>query len=262
MPKALLIDDEPPARATLRQLLAAHPEVTIVGEAGLLAEARQLLARDDYDLVFLDVQLRGGTGFDLVPLVREGARIIFVTGFDTHAVRAFEVNALDYLVKPLQPGRLTTSLQRLAASPPSAPVPPVPPSSPESLLPARPALGPGDTAYVKTGPGAMRFIALPAIVTIGSADNYSEVQLAQGERVLTRQTLASWETLLPASHFMRVQRTIIVNVARIEGIVHEDRDRTLLRLADRQDPVPSRREDWPRLRARLLALRPGNVPPE
>lgn len=253
MPKALLIDDEPPARATLRQLLTPHPEVQVVGEAGLLAEARLLLARDDYDLVFLDVQLRGGTGFDLVPLVRESAHIIFVTGFDTHAVRAFEANALDYLVKPLQPARLSQSLRRITTV--SAPVP-------EQAQLGLSVLAPGDTAYVKTGPGAMRFLPLHAIVTIGSADNYSEVHLANGERVLTRQTLAAWEALLPPSHFMRVQRTIIVNLARIEGIAHEDRDRTLLRVADRREPVPSRREDWPRLRARLFALRPGNVPPE
>lgn len=253
MPKAVLIDDEPPARATLRQLLSVHPEVQVVGEAGLLADARQLLARDNYDLVFLDVQLRGGTGFDLAPLVREHARIIFVTGCDAHAVRAFEANALDYLVKPLQPARLGESLRRVTA---------LSSQLPDRPQPALPALAPGDTAYVKTGPGAMRFLPLHAIVTIGSADNYSEVHLANGERVLTRQTLAAWEALLPASHFMRVQRTIIVNLARIEGIAHEDRDRTLLRMADRRDPVPSRREDWPRLRARLFALRPGNVPPE
>ena len=249
----MLIDDEPPARATLRQLLSVHPEVRVVGEAGLLAEARQLLARDDYDLVFLDIQLRGGTGFDLAPLVHERARIIFVTGFDSHALRAFEINALDYLVKPLQPARLSESLRRVTALSPLAAT---------SLPPSLHVLAPGDTAYVKTGPGAMRFLPLHAIVTISSADNYSEVTLATGERVLTRQTLAIWEGLLPPSHFMRVQRTLIVNLFRIEGIAHEGRDRTLLRIADRREPVPSRREDWPLLRVRLMALRPGNVPPE
>ncbi len=253
MPRVLLIDDEPPARATLRQLLSAHPEVVIVGEAGLIPQATTLLERSDYDLVFLDVQLRGGTGFDLAPLVREGARIIFVTGFDQHALRAFEINALDYILKPLQPERLAAALRRVTgAKPPAA----------ETLTPALPALAPGDTAYVKTGPGTMRFVSLPAIVTIFSADNYSEVHVANGERILTRQTLAAWEALLPVSHFMRVHRSLIVNIARIDGIAHEGRDRTLLRLVDRREPVAARREEWPRLRARLLALRPGNVPPE
>src|SRR2546423_3956659 len=114
MLKAVLIDDEPSARDDLRDMLIAHGGASIVGEAGLLAEARTQLARDDYDLVFLDVQLRGGTGFDLVPLVRAGASIVFVTGFERYAVRAFEVNALDYLVKPVATERLAATLRKLS----------------------------------------------------------------------------------------------------------------------------------------------------
>src|SRR5689334_4894881 len=90
--RALIIDDEPPARSVLRMLLAAHANVEVVGEAGTLRTARELLATLDYTLVFLDIQLRGGTGFDLVPQVRAGAAIIFVTAHDEHALRAFEVN--------------------------------------------------------------------------------------------------------------------------------------------------------------------------
>ena len=250
MPKVLLIDDEPPARATLRQLLAAHPQFTIAGEAGLLGEARKLLTRADYDIVFLDVQLRGGTGFDLVPSVREGARIIFVTGSDQHAVRAFDVNALDYLVKPLQPERLAEALQRLPR-PIEAARPPVPA-----------VLSPTDTAYVKTGPGFTRFVPVASIVTISSAENYTEIQLAGGENVLTRQTLSRWEEMLPPTHFMRVQRQTIVNVERIEAVAHQDRDLTLLQLTGRREFLRARRSDWPGLRARLAVLRPGNLPPE
>jgi len=117
MRRALLIHYEISARRDLRALLGAHPEVTIVGEAALIEEALALLRRDDYDLVFLDIQLIGGTGFDLVPDVRPAARIIFVTAFDQFALRAFEVNALDYLRKPLRVARLAEALRRL---PPSA----------------------------------------------------------------------------------------------------------------------------------------------
>src|SRR3954470_21637720 len=132
MLRALLIDDEPAARDDLRQMLAAHAEVSVAGEAGLMPAARTPLARQDYDLVFLDVQLRGGTGFDLAPHVREGAAIVFVTGFERFAVRAFEVNALDYIVKPVTAERLGTTLRRLASivanaianqPPPEAPAP-------------------------------------------------------------------------------------------------------------------------------------------
>src|SRR5688572_22135523 len=120
--RALLIDDEPPARIVLRTLLAPHP-VEIVGEAGTLRAARELLARHDYTLVFLDIQLRGGTGFDLVPAVRPGAEIVFVTAHDEHALRAFEVNALDYLLKPIKPERLAASITRLTSPLPAEPGP-------------------------------------------------------------------------------------------------------------------------------------------
>src|SRR4051812_48452693 len=102
MPNALIIDDEPPARTVLRALLAAHAGTTIIGEAGTMRAARELLEEADYSLVFLDIQLRGGSGFDLVPLVRAGAAVIFVTAHDEHALRAFEVNAIDYLLKPVK----------------------------------------------------------------------------------------------------------------------------------------------------------------
>src|SRR5512133_3102970 len=110
MNRALIIDDEVPARAALRGLLRAHPEVVLASEADTMAEAAERLRQGDYDLVFLDIQLRGGTGFDLVPFVREDAHIIFVTAFDQHAVRAFEVNALDYLMKPVRPQRLAEAI--------------------------------------------------------------------------------------------------------------------------------------------------------
>ena len=103
--QAVIIDDELPARRDLRTLLAAHPAIEIVGEAALFAQARTLLREAVYDLVFLDVQLIGGLGFDLVPDVRPEARIIFVTAHDRFALRAFEVNALDYLLKPLNAAR-------------------------------------------------------------------------------------------------------------------------------------------------------------
>src|ERR1044071_5952808 len=113
MPRPLIIDDEAIARDALRVLLEVHPDVTIVGTASTLGQARALLARDDYEVVFLDIQLRGGSGFDLMPHVRAGADVIFVTAHDEHALRAFEVNAIDYLLKPVPPDRLARSLLRL-----------------------------------------------------------------------------------------------------------------------------------------------------
>lgn len=237
--RTLLIDDETSARDDLRRLLAAHPEITVNGEAGRLAEAQALLGRDDYDLVLLDIQLRGGSGFDLVPLVRPAARIIFVTAHDQYALRAFDVNALDYLLKPVEPARLAAALRRTAGAPPE---------------PSTAALRNDDVVQIKTGPGAARFVRVADIVLVTSQDNYSDVRLASGEHFLVRQTLASWESRLPAAHFMRVHRQALVSLPRIEGYAHADEETTQLQVAGLGEPVRARRAHWPELRERLAAL--------
>ncbi|WP_438479889.1 LytR/AlgR family response regulator transcription factor [Oleiharenicola lentus] len=246
MPKVLLIDDEAPAREDLRRLLAAHPEVTIVGEAGSIASARIKLAEGGYDLVFLDVQLVGGTGFDLVPAILPDARVIFVTAYDQHAMRAFEVNALDYLLKPVRRERLNEALRRVATA--------LPREETHYETSPRPVLRADDVIHVKTGRAAARFVRLADIVTLTSEDNYSMLLLGDGTSLLVRETLSSWETRLPATHFLRVHRQVIVNLLRIEGFSHEDDRITLLRVTGAPEPVRARREHWSELTARLAAL--------
>ncbi len=240
MPRALIIDDEISARIDLRGLLSAHPDVEICGEAALIDDARRLLVEASYDLVFLDIQLLGGNGFELVPFVRAEARIIFVTASDQFALRAFEVNALDYLRKPLRVARLAEALRRLP--PPALSTAPLP------------QLAADDLVSVKTGPGAMRFIRVADIVLLTSQDNYSEVRLVSGEHFLVRQTLSAWEERLPAAHFLRVHRQAIVSVDRVEGFEHHDEETTLLRMRGHPELVRARRTHWPQLRTRLVAL--------
>jgi len=239
MTRALLIDDEKPARTDLRALLAAHPQIEIVGEAALLDDARDLLTRGGYDIVFLDIQLLGGTGFDLVPHVHPEARIIFVTAYDQYALRAFEVNALDYLQKPVNVARLAETLRRIGAPARSAPT-------------AGVAID--DLVSVKTGPGTQRFLRVAEIVAVSSADNYSTVWLASGEHFMIRQTLSAWEDRLPASHFLRVHRQNIVNVSCIAGFNHLDPDTTELTLTPLRTPFRARRSHWPELVTRLAAF--------
>lgn len=242
MLRALLIDDEPPACEDLRRLLSAHPGITVVGEAGSIAGARVRLAQGDYDLVFLDVQLVGGCGFDLTPHVSPAARIIFVTAYDQHALRAFEVNALDYLLKPVRRDRLAAALRRAAATPDTL----APPSAVALRL--------DDVVHVKTGRASARFVRLADIVQIESSDNYSTLHLADGTRLLVRETLGSWEARLPASHFMRVHRQTVVNLSRVQGFAGHDERTTLLHLAGLAAPVRARREHWPEISQRLLTL--------
>jgi two-component system, LytTR family, response regulator len=113
MLRTLIIDDEPLACRHLQKLIARDPRLTPVGEANTFEQARARLAADDYDLVLLDIQLRGGSGFDLVADVRAGARIIFVTAFNQHEARAAEANAVDYLLKPVTAERLGAAIAKL-----------------------------------------------------------------------------------------------------------------------------------------------------
>lgn len=243
--RILIVDDEPIARRSLLRLLAGQPDVTVVGEAGTLAAARDRLAVADYDLVLLDVQLRGGSGFDLVPHVAPGVRIVFVTAHDRYAFRAFEVNALDYLLKPVEPARLAEALRRAEPAATSADVAP-----PASAMPLRI----GDIVQIKTGPGQSRFAGVADIVLITSDDNYSELLLAGGERLFERQTLAAWEARLPPTHFLRVHRRHIVNLRFVEGCTHDGDETTLLRLAHVSEPVRARRHHWPAIQSGLASL--------
>ncbi|MCX6956331.1 MAG: LytTR family DNA-binding domain-containing protein [Verrucomicrobia bacterium] len=244
MLRALLIDDEPSACDALRALLSDHPAITVAGEAGTLEEARALLDRADYDLVFLDIQLRGGTGFDLVPRVRVGARIIFVTAYDQHALRAFEINALDYLLKPVAPERLAASLARLAADPrPTAPSPPFP--GPLTL---------DDRILVNLGPAGDRLIGLAEIRCITSCENYSEIHLLAGRRLLVRRTLKNWEDSLPPAHFARAHRHLIVNLHHVESLERATVSTFDLRLNGLPEPFRASYRYVADLRARLRPI--------
>jgi two-component system LytT family response regulator len=240
MSRALIIDDEAIARDALRVLLEAHPDVSIVGAASTLSQARALLARDDYEVVFLDIQLRGGSGFDLMPHVRAGAHVIFVTAHDEHALRAFEVNAIDYLLKPVPPERLARSLQRLGESVAARA---------EDAAPL-PRLRDGDTVFIKLDSGA-RFVPIADIGAIHSCENYSEVMLAGGEKLLVRRSLKSWEEALPAPVFARAHRQALVNLGRLARIEDDGGDGPLLHIEGLRAPLRASRREWSALRALL-----------
>ena len=234
---ALIIDDEAIARDALRVLLMAHGDVAVAGAAGTLTLARALLARDDYDVVFLDIQLRGGSGFDLVPFVRPAAQIIFVTAHDEHALRAFEANALDYLLKPVRPERLAASLQRAATA-----------AAAEPHLAA--ALRTDDTVMLKLDGGA-RFVPLAEIGAILSCENYTEVMLGTGEKLLVRRSLKAWADVLPMPPFARAHRQGLVNLGRLSRIEDDGGDAPLLHFAGLRGPVRASRREWAELRDKL-----------
>lgn len=245
MLQALLIDDELSARADLRAKLAAHPEVGIVGEAATVDRARALLADAAYDLVFLDIQLIGGLGFDLVPDVRPGARIVFVTAYDRFALRAIEVNALDYLLKPVSAERLGRALARLALPPR--------PAAGEPAEPGEAPLGnlvPGDRVFLKNERGA-RFVPVSQLAAIVSCDNYTEVYVADGAHYLVRRSLKAWEVALPVDAFVRVHRQAVINLTQLERLENADGTPPALYLRGMKHPVMTSHRLSPDLLRRL-----------
>jgi two-component system LytT family response regulator len=249
MLRALLIDDEADARADLRALLIPHAaQVRVVAEAERWNEAEAVLARDDYDIVFLDVQLRGGTGFDLVPQVRAGARIVFVTAHDSYALRAFEVNALDYLLKPISEERLADAIERTWSPTRTATA---------RVAAVRRAAPTGyrisDAVMLRTNQDIARLVRLRDIGVIASCANYTMLRFLDATRVIVRRTLRSWESQLPVE-FMRVHRTALVNLHAVQRAAHHDRQVTHVFVQGITEPVRARRDLWPQIEERLSEL--------
>jgi two-component system LytT family response regulator len=200
---ALIVDDEPLARRELRRLLASHPSIEIVGEAGDIDEAHQRIDLLAPDVVFLDVQMPGGSGFDLLAQLDWLPRIIFTTAYDRYAVKAFDVNALDYLLKPIEPRRLAAALDKLQATPPVA---------------GREAHGnsPLEQLFVRDGPRCW-FVPLRDVRVFSAEGNYVRMQWGQ-ERPLLARSLAALESKLDPQRFFRANRQQIINIEFIRSV--------------------------------------------
>ena len=208
---ALIVDDERLARAALARLLGERDDVEVVAQAQSVADAAEALNRLEPDLVFLDVQMPGGSGFELFERTQVGADVIFVTAYDEHALRAFEVNALDYLVKPVSPDDIERALSRLA--PTGQPQVPAPDGR-------QPPLSLDDVVCLHEGP-SMKFVAVKDICFIRAADDYTEAISTQGRTVLTNASLRTWEERLPTHAFARIHRSTMVNLLHVEDVVQE-----------------------------------------
>ena len=192
--KALIIDDERMARLELRRLLTAHPEVEIAGEAASGVEALPLIDALDPDVLFLDIQMPGMTGFDLLGNLREVPEVIFTTAYDQHALRAFDANALDYLLKPIAPARLAAAIGKLRG--PRA-----------RLKPGKVFLREGERCWI---------VGLDEIILLESEANYTRVFFRK-EQPLVLGALATFEERLNPAKFFRASRRHIINLNSIEA---------------------------------------------
>jgi two-component system LytT family response regulator len=192
--RALVVDDEPLARRELRRLLDAFPGVEVIGEAGNIDEARASIELLSPDVVFLDIQMPGGTGFDLLSQLDRLPQIVFTTAYDQYAVKAFDVNALDYLLKPIEPERLATALQKVHAT-----------SRQRTALEA-----PLEQLFVRDGPRCW-FVPLREVSLFSAEGNYVRILWGK-ERPLLGRSLAALEAKLDSKVFFRANRSQIVNL--------------------------------------------------
>lgn len=202
--RVLIVDDEELARARVRRLLSAHLHIEVVGEASGLLEAVAAYNSLRPDLIFLDIEMPDGRGFELFDRCEVGCPVIFVTAYDQHAVRAFEVNALDYLLKPIEANRLRQSLERFATLAQPAPT-------------GSGCRG-GDRVAIRAD-GALHFVALDDIAYVESAGDYTEVHACDGRSWLCSTTMKEWETRLGAELFFRIHRSTLVALAGVSELL-------------------------------------------
>lgn len=202
---ALLIDDSRLARTELRHLLQAFPDVAVVGEAKNVAEARTHIQALRPDLLFLDIHMPGGSGFDLLASLEIAPQVIFTTAYDEYALRAFEVNALDYLLKPVQENRLAAALEKARTQSAAAPI--LPPTEP---------LTAHDQVFVKDGERCW-FVRLADIKLFEINGSYTQIYFNDCRPLIPR-TLQHLETRLDPKVFFRANRQQIINLKWIDTI--------------------------------------------
>lgn len=231
---ALIVDDEAAARSELRRLLEPHGEIEVLAECGSVSEARGWLERVRPAVVFLDIQMPQASGFELLPHVPSGVRIVFVTASDRFAVRAFEVNALDYLLKPVDPGRLAGALARLGPQQPREPK----------------ALEIDDSAFVTLESGHL-FLRVRDIVAIRADGDYTRIAMTDGRSHFVRQLLGTWEERLPPQHFLRVHRSAVVNLRHVRRLEQRTLGGSQIWLEHLAEPVPAGRRQLAELKVAL-----------
>ncbi|MFZ6673222.1 LytR/AlgR family response regulator transcription factor [Undibacterium sp. Xuan67W] len=224
--KAMIVDDERLARAELKRLLNAHPHITLIGEASNIIEAERAIIDLTPDLVFLDVQMPGGSGFDLLSQLDRVPSIIFTTAFDIYALRAFEVNALDYLLKPIESERLSMALERVQAA---ASVTTTSTTSMEN----------DKKLFIKDGERCW-LVDLATVALFESEGNYTRVYF-DNQRPLMLRSLNQLEQKLDTKKFIRSSRQYIVNLDFVTSMTNNNAGGLNLILKDGKNIEMSRR---------------------
>jgi two-component system LytT family response regulator len=208
--KTILIDDERLARKELRTLLEKHPEIDIIGECANATEAKAMIEEQRPELIFLDIQMPGKSGFELLEDLSFLPKVIFVTAFDEYAIRAFEVNALDYLLKPVEDFRLADAIKKLNSKEPE------PADDDETDDGNEQKLMIDDQIFLKDGEKCW-FVTLSDVRVFESEGNYVRVYFDKYKPLILK-SLNNLEKRLDEREFFRINRKFIVNLKEIVHI--------------------------------------------
>ncbi len=225
--RALLADDERLARKRLSQMLLAHPEIQVIGETDDVNSTIAFAEQEAPDVIFLDVQMPPGCGFDVLPSLSPLPRIVFVTAYDTFAVRAFDAQAFDYLLKPVHPDRLEETVRRLRANPAA--------SLQQKSVPVE-KLQLDDLVTLRDK-GTIRILPAGTIAAIEAEAAYSRVTPSGQSGIVVLGPICDWEDRLPSPPFIRLDRSLIINLNLVREVNVLNRDETRLSLKGVSDPL-------------------------
>jgi two-component system LytT family response regulator len=212
--KCIIVDDEPLCRAHLRHLIELANELDVVGEADTVQAAFQAIESIRPDILFLDVQLGFEDGFSILSRLREPPVVIFVTAYDEYAVRAFDVNAADYLLKPVTSMRLQKALNHAGRF--GLPKPTTPPEP----------IAKNDLELLPLG-GFGFYTAVKDILLVEASNHHSRVTFESGRTSIIRRSMKEWSKLLPPSMFYALDRSFLINVERIQSVDCSSRGGTI-----------------------------------
>ncbi|HEY1263404.1 MAG TPA: response regulator [Terriglobales bacterium] len=242
--RTLIVDDEELARQVLREMLNPHPEIEIAGECANGFEAVRMVAELKPDLVFLDIQMPKLDGFEVLELIGGETAVIFVTAHDEHALRAFEVHAVDYLLKPVGAERFEAALARARQRLGQRSVP-----DPAALTASSREVGHHAERIVVKDGTRVQIIPVARLDYAEAQDDY--VSLAsQGKKYLKQQTISSLETSLDPKDFLRIHRSYLVNLERVTRLEPYSKDSHVVILSD-GTRLPVSRAGYARLRSLL-----------
>lgn len=250
MLRLMVVDDEPPARRGLKRLMQAHEDVEIVGEAGSLDEAQALIYALRPDAIFLDIDLGSDHGFGLIERLDPVPAIVFVTAHSTYAPQAFDVAALDFLLKPVEQQRLTLTLDRLRhyqRSLEGAGVQ-IPDSEAVSV-----AMQAKRRIHIKMA-GQSIVVPTDGIAMLAAEADFTRIVMADGRNYLVCRPLGQFDAELPSPPFFRISRSLVINVDRIERVRSHDGGRAFVSLGSSLAPIMLGRAASRRLRRCLDTL--------